>query len=194
MYEIYRIYAERCRVAGAMDFDDLLYYTNVLFRDCPDVVAHFRDYFSYVLVDEYQDTNFAQHLIVRQLCRDKGNVCAVGDDAQSIYSFRGANIRNILELKKTFPNLHTFKLEQNYRSTRNIIGAANTLIAANTQQIPKEVFSKNDEGERIEVVQCYNDYEEAYMLASRIMQVRMRMHLPYNDIAILYRTNAQSRV
>lgn len=194
MYEIYRIYAERCRVAGAMDFDDLLYYTNVLFRDCPDVVAHFRDYFSYVLVDEYQDTNFAQHLIVRQLCREKGNVCAVGDDAQSIYSFRGANIRNILELKKTFPNLHTFKLEQNYRSTRNIIGAANTLIAANTQQIPKEVFSKNDEGERIEVVQCYNDYEEAYMLASRIMQVRMRMHLPYNDIAILYRTNAQSRV
>ncbi|MBD5218726.1 MAG: UvrD-helicase domain-containing protein [Bacteroidales bacterium] len=192
--EIYTTYAERCRIAGAMDFDDLLYYTNVLFRDCPDVLEHFREYFTYVLVDEYQDTNFAQHLIVRQLCEKKDNLCVVGDDAQSIYSFRGANIRNILGLKKAFPSLRTFKLEQNYRSTRNIIGAANTLIAANKEQIPKEVFSTNDAGERIEVVQCYNDYEEAYTVASRLNQVRMRMHMAYNDIAILYRTNAQSRV
>ncbi|MDE5662241.1 MAG: UvrD-helicase domain-containing protein, partial [Muribaculaceae bacterium] len=172
--EIYAVYRDRCRIAGAMDFDDLLFYTNVLLRDNPDVLEHFRDYFSYILVDEYQDTNFAQHLIVRQLCGKSQNLCVVGDDAQSIYSFRGANIRNILDLKKSFPALQTFKLEENYRSTRNIIGAANTLIAANTEQIPKEVFSNNDEGERIEVVQCYNDYEEAYIVANRIAQVRMR--------------------
>lgn len=192
--EIYAVYRDRCRIAGAMDFDDLLFYTNVLLRDNPDVLEHFRDYFSYILVDEYQDTNFAQHLIVRQLCGKSQNLCVVGDDAQSIYSFRGANIRNILDLKKSFPALQTFKLEENYRSTRNIIGAANTLIAANTEQIPKEVFSNNDEGERIEVVQCYNDYEEAYIVANRIAQVRMRTRLPLSDFAVLYRTNAQSRV
>lgn len=192
--EIYRIYRDRCRVSGAMDFDDLLYYTNVLLRDNHDVLEHFRNYFSYILVDEYQDTNFAQHLIVRQLCGSRGNLCVVGDDAQSIYSFRGANIRNILDLRKSFPNLRIFKLEENYRSTRNIIGAANTLIAANTEQIPKEVFSNNSEGERIEVTQCYNDYEEAYIVAARIAQVRRSLKLGYNDIAVLYRTNAQSRV
>ncbi|MDE6135579.1 MAG: UvrD-helicase domain-containing protein, partial [Muribaculaceae bacterium] len=192
--DIFRIYVERCRIAGAMDFDDLLYYTNVLFRDFPEVLERYRRHFTYVLVDEYQDTNFAQHLIVRQLCERSGAICVVGDDAQSIYSFRGADIRNILSLKKTFPALRTFKLEQNYRSTRNIIGAANTLIAANTEQIPKEVFSRNDEGERIEVVQSYSDYEEAYTVATRLSQVRMRYHLALNDVAILYRTNAQSRV
>ena len=193
-HEIYRLYRDRCRIAGAMDFDDLLFYTNVLFRDNPDVLAHFRQYFSYVLVDEYQDTNFAQHLIVRQLCETTQNLCVVGDDAQSIYSFRGANIRNILDFKKVFPSLRTFKLEENYRSTRNIIGAANTLIAANREQIPKEVFSNNADGERIEVVQAYNEYEEAYIVANRIAQVRMRYRCPLSEIAVLYRTNAQSRV
>ena len=193
-HEIYRLYRDRCRIAGAMDFDDLLFYTNVLFRDNPDVLAHFRQYFSYVLVDEYQDTNIAQHLIVRQLCETTQNLCVVGDDAQSIYSFRGANIRNILDFKKVFPSQRTFKLEENYRSTRNIIGAANTLIAANREQIPKEVFSNNADGERIEVVQAYNEYEEAYIVANRIAQVRMRYRCPLSEIAVLYRTNAQSRV
>ncbi|MCH5221771.1 MAG: UvrD-helicase domain-containing protein [Muribaculaceae bacterium] len=192
--EIYKTYRDRCRIAGAMDFDDLLFYTNVLLRDNPDVREHFRSYFSYILIDEYQDTNFAQHYIVMQLCGDKAGLCVVGDDAQSIYSFRGANIRNILDLKKSFPSLRTFKLEENYRSTRNIIGAANTLIAANKEQIPKEVFSNNSEGDKIEVVQCYNEYEEAYLVANRIAQVRMRTRLPLNEFAVLYRTNAQSRV
>ncbi len=191
--EIYRVYRDRCRIAGAMDFDDLLYYTNVLLRDNPDVLDYYRDFFTYILVDEYQDTNFAQHLIVRQLAGERQALCVVGDDAQSIYSFRGANIRNILDLKKSFPTLRTFKLEENYRSTRNIIGAANTLIAANKEQIPKEVFSNRSEGEPIEVVQCYNDYEEAYMVANRLSRIRMRTRLPLNDFAILYRTNAQSR-
>ena len=141
--DIFAVYRDRCRIAGAMDFDDLLYYTNVLLRDNADIREYFQQYFSYILVDEYQDTNFAQHMIVLQLCGEQKNLCVVGDDAQSIYSFRGANIRNILNLRKTFPTLRTFKLEENYRSTRNIIGAANTLIAANKEQIPKEVFSNN---------------------------------------------------
>lgn len=192
--DIFAAYHERCRISGAMDFDDLLYYTNVLLRDNPDLCRRYRDYFSYILVDEYQDTNFAQHHIVLQLCGNKNNLCVVGDDAQSIYSFRGANIQNILTLKRAFPTIRTFKLEENYRSTQNIIGAANTLIAANTEQIPKEVFSRNDPGERIEVVQCYNDYEESYVVAGRINQIRMRMRIPLNEVAILYRTNAQSRV
>ncbi len=192
--EIFRIYRDRCRLSGAMDFDDLLYYTNILLRDNPDLAAHYREYFSFILVDEYQDTNFAQHMIIRQLCSSTGNLCVVGDDAQSIYSFRGANIRNILTLRKSFPNLRTFKLEQNYRSTRNILGAANTLIAANTEQIEKEIFSTNEAGSRIEVVQAYNEYEEAYTLATRVNLMRMRNQVPYNEIAVLYRTNAQSRV
>lgn len=190
---IYSIYFNRCKISGAMDFDDLLFYMNILLRDNPDVLNHFQEYFSYILVDEYQDTNFAQHAIVRQLCLKDPHVCVVGDDAQSIYSFRGANIQNILQLKQTFPNLATFKLEENYRSTQNIIGAANTLIAANTQQIPKEVFSRNDKGEQIEVIQAYNDYEEGYIVANRINQIRMRDRISYGDIAVLYRTNAQSR-
>lgn len=191
---IFAIYRDRCRIAGAMDFDDLLYYTDVLLRDNPDVLENLRERFNYILVDEYQDTNFAQHVIVRLLAGASQNLCVVGDDAQSIYSFRGANIRNILDLKKSFPSLRTFKLEENYRSTRNIIGAANTLIAANKEQIPKEVFSNKEEGEKIEVVQCYNDYEEAYIVANRISRLRMRTHMALNDFAVLYRTNAQSRV
>lgn len=194
IYAIYRTYRDRCFAAGAMDFDDLLYYTNILLRDNPDVLHHYQEYFRYVLVDEYQDTNFAQHAIVKQLCEGRGNLCVVGDDAQSIYSFRGANIRNILDLNKTFPGLRTFKLEENYRSSRNIIGAANTLIAVNTDQIRKEVFSNKETGDPIEVAQAYNDYEEAAMVVSRLMQVKRRLGLAFNDIAILYRTNAQSRV
>lgn len=192
--EIYQTYRDRCRIAGAMDFDDLLLNTSILLRDNPDVLEMYRDYFSYVLVDEYQDTNFAQHAIVRQLCQGRDNLCVVGDDAQSIYSFRGANIRNILDLSRSFPNLRIFKLEENYRSTRNIIGAANSLIAYNKDQIRKEVFSNNETGDPIEVTQSYNDYEEASTVAARLLQVRRCFGLRLNDIAILYRTNAQSRV
>ncbi|MDE6927865.1 MAG: UvrD-helicase domain-containing protein [Muribaculaceae bacterium] len=191
---IYRHYRDRCHVNNAMDFDDLLYNTNVLLRDNPDILRHYQEYFRYILVDEYQDTNFAQHLIVSQLCSATENLCVVGDDAQSIYSFRGANIRNILNLKQAYPRLSIFKLEQNYRSTRNIINAANSLIAKNSMQIPKEVFSKNAAGDRVEVVKCYSDLEEATLVASRISQVKMASHDSYEEFAVLYRTNAQSRV
>ncbi len=193
-HEIYRGYCQRCFVAGAMDFDDLLYYTNVLFRDNPDILHHYQEYFRYVLVDEYQDTNFAQHLIISQLTKESHNLCVVGDDAQSIYSFRGANIRNILNLKNAYPDLRIFKLEQNYRSTQTIINAANSLIDKNTEQIRKQVFSKNNIGSKIEVVQSYSDYEEAFLVSNRISQVRMQSHDSYDEFAILYRTNAQSRI
>lgn len=197
-YLIYRIYRDRCFTAGAMDFDDLLYYTNLLLRDNPDLLHHYREWFRYVLVDEYQDTNFAQHAIISQLCGNEGEggqrLCVVGDDAQSIYSFRGANIANILNLKRGYPDLRIFKLEQNYRSTQNIINAANTLIEKNAHQIPKKVFSRNSVGERIEVVQSYSDFEEGYLVANRISQVKMRTSDSFEDFAILYRTNAQSRV
>lgn len=192
--EIYRTYRYRCMVAGAMDFDDLLYYTNVLLRDNPDILHHYQEYFRYILVDEYQDTNFAQHLIVSQLCSGNQNLCVVGDDAQSIYSFRGANIRNILNLKNAYPNLRIFKLEQNYRSTQSIINAANSLIEKNTEQIHKQVFSRNDIGSPLEVVQSYSDYEESFLVANRISQLRMVSHDSYEEFAILYRTNAQSRI
>lgn len=143
LYSIYNTYWNRCFRAGAMDFDDLLLYTNILFRDFPDVTEHYRSLFRYILVDEYQDTNFAQHLIVNRLCKDGGaRLCVVGDDAQSIYSFRGANIGNILHLKDEYPGLHIDKLERNYRSTRNIVDAANSLICKNKEQIPKRVFLK----------------------------------------------------
>ena len=194
LYAVYRAYRDRCFTSNAMDFDDLLYYTNLLLRDNPDILHHYQEFFRYILVDEYQDTNFAQHVIVSQLCAGDHRLCVVGDDAQSIYSFRGANIRNILNLKKAYPELRIFKLEQNYRSTQNIINAANTLIEKNTEQIPKQVFSKNDLGERIEVIQSYSDFEEGYLVANRISQVKMRSHDSYEDFAILYRTNAQSRI
>ena len=194
MCDIYKIYRDRCRIAGAMDFDDLLYFTNVLLRDNPDILADYRRYFSYILVDEYQDTNLAQHRIVRELCGDSANMCVVGDDAQSIYSFRGANVRNILDLDKWFPGLTEYKLEQNYRSTRNILGAANSLISANKAQIEKEIFSENEEGDKIELVETCSEYEEANTVASRLALVRRKLGLPYNETAILYRTNAQSRV
>ncbi len=193
-HEIYRGYCQRCFVAGAMDFDDLLYYTNVLLRDNPDILRHYQEYFRYILVDEYQDTNFAQHLIISQLTKENHSLCVVGDDAQSIYSFRGANIRNILNLQNAYPDLRIFKLEQNYRSTQTIINAANSLIDKNTEQIRKHVFSKNDLGGKIEVVQSFSDYEEAFLVANRISQVRMQYHNSFDEFAILYRTNAQSRI
>lgn len=194
MGEVYKAYRDRCVVAGAMDFDDLLYYTNVLLRENPDILRHYQEYFRYVLVDEYQDTNFAQHLIVAQLSRASRRLCVVGDDAQSIYSFRGANIRNILDLKKTYPDLVTCKLEKNYRSTRTITDAANSLISANRFQIPKKVFSENEQGSPIEVVQSYSDYEEGFLVSNRLAQVKMRSGDSYEEFAVLYRTNAQSRV
>ncbi len=193
IYAIYKTYWMRCRVAGAMDFDDLLFYTNILLRDNPDVLKKYQDMFQYFLVDEYQDTNFAQHLILVQLCARHSHLCVVGDDAQSIYSFRGANIDNILKLHKVYPNLKTFKLEQNYRSTQTIIGAANSLIAKNKSQITKHLFSKNDIGNKINVVKCYSDYEEAYVVANKIAGLKARYGARYSDIAVLYRTNSQSR-
>lgn len=192
--EIYRAYRDRCIVAGAMDFDDLLYYMNLLLVEHPDVRRHYREFFRYILVDEYQDTNHAQHRIVTLMTGDEQKLCVVGDDAQSIYSFRGANIRNILDLRQSFPKLETFKLEQNYRSTRNIIEAAGSLIDKNTEQIPKKVFSENDRGARIDVTRCYSDFEEAYQVAAKLSQRKIATGDSFDEFAILYRTNAQSRV
>ena len=191
---IYKLYQVRCFRAGAMDFDDLLLYTNILFRDCPDVTERYRDLFAYILVDEYQDTNFAQHLIVQQLARKHNRLCVVGDDAQSIYSFRGANISNILSIRTEYPDCRIFKLEQNYRSTQNIVEAANSLIEKNKGQIPKHIFSCNAEGSRLTVLNAYSDFEEGYLVAGRLMELRMTTHDSFNDFAILYRTNAQSRI
>lgn len=193
IHAIYQKYHDRCFASGAMDFDDLLYYTNLLLRDNPDVLRTYQEYFRFILVDEYQDTNFAQHVIVSQLCKTHHRLCVVGDDAQSIYSFRGANIRNILNLKKSYPELKIFKLERNYRSTQNIINAANSLIDKNTEQIKKQVYSENEPGSRVEVAQSYSDYEESFMVANRISQLKMRTADSYDEFAILYRTNAQSR-
>ncbi len=193
-YAIYKAYWNRCKIAGAMDFDDLLFYTNILLRDNENILKKYQEYFKYILVDEYQDTNFAQHLIVSQLCKEHKHLCVVGDDAQSIYSFRGANISNILNLSRSYPELKTFKLEQNYRSTQTIIGAANTLIEKNKYQIHKKVFSKSDVGGKIPVIQAYSDYEEGYVVANQIIAVKAIQGGSYEDFAILYRTNAQSRV
>ena len=194
MPEIYQAYVNRCRVANAMDFDDLLYYTNVLLRDNPDVRRHYQEFYKYVLVDEYQDTNFSQHMIVNQLCHESGMLCVVGDDAQSIYSFRGANIKNIIGLKRVYPKLEIFKLERNYRSSQNIINAAGSLIDKNVEQIRKNVYSNNGVGAPIDVVECYSDLEESYIVANRISQLKAESGDGYDDFAILYRTNAQSRV
>ena len=191
---IYRAYWERCHIAGAMDFDDLLLYTNILLRDHEDVLEQYQEYFRYILVDEYQDTNFSQHLIVHQLSKKYNRLCVVGDDAQSIYSFRGANIDNILRLQRFYPDIKTFKLERNYRSTQTITDAANSLIEKNNRQIAKHLFSKNAMGERIPVIQCFSDYEEAYVVANQIAALKARQGDSYEDYAVLYRTNAQSRV
>ena len=177
-----------------MDFDDLLVYTYILFRDFPEVLARYREQFRYVLVDEYQDTNYAQHSIVLQLTKENQRVCVVGDDAQSIYSFRGADIDNILYFTKIYPDTKVFKLEQNYRSTQTIVRAANSLIEKNERQIPKEVFSEKERGEAIGVFQAYSDVEEGDIVTNKIAQLRREHDYGYSDFAILYRTNAQSRV
>ena len=192
--DIYTRYWDRCRQAGAMDFDDLLVYTYILFRDFPEVLARYRDQFRYVLVDEYQDTNYAQHSIVLQLTKENQRVCVVGDDAQSIYSFRGADIDNILYFTKIYPNTKVFKLEQNYRSTQTIVCAANSLIEKNERQIRKAVFSEKEKGEPIGVFQAYSDVEEGDIVANKIAELRREYRYGYADFAILYRTNAQSRI
>jgi DNA helicase-2/ATP-dependent DNA helicase PcrA len=194
LYTVYNIYWNRCRAAEVLDFDDLLLYTYLLFSENPNILDRYRSQFRFVLVDEYQDTNSVQHEIVCQLAAEHHRVCVVGDDAQSIYSFRGANIGNILNFRKTYPETRLFKLEQNYRSTQIIVNAANSLIAKNKEQIPKTVFSKNAVGETIRVINAYSDYEEGYNVAGRIAEMRMLKQYDYKDFAILYRTNAQSRI
>ena len=193
-HDIYRRYWERCRQSNAMDFDDLLVYTYILFRDFPAIRQKYAAQFRYVLVDEYQDTNFAQHSIVLQLTEQNQKVCVVGDDAQSIYSFRGANIENILKFTKVYRGAKLFKLEQNYRSTQTIVRAANSLIEKNREQIRKEVFSEKSQGEPIGVFQAYSDVEEGEIVANKIAQLRLREGYEYDDFAVLYRTNAQSRI
>ena len=192
--DIYQRYWERCRQADAMDFDDLLFYTFLLFRDHPEVLARYQDQFRYILVDEYQDTNFTQHSIVLQLAKNHQHVCVVGDDAQSIYSFRGADIDNILYFTKVYPDTKVFKLEQNYRSTQTIVRAANSLIEKNQWQIRKEVFSEKEKGEAIGVYQAYSDVEEGDIVVNKIAELRREKRYAYSDFAILYRTNAQSRI
>lgn len=192
--DIYRTYAARCFKANAMDFDDLLLNTNILFRDFPDVLAKYQEKFNYLLVDEYQDTNYSQYLIVKKLAASHHNLCVVGDDAQSIYSFRGARIENILEFKNDYTDYQLFKLEQNYRSTQVIVNAANTIIANNEGQIQKKVVSMNEPGEKIQVFQAVTDSEEGFNVASDIFEKRFSQQLNWSDFAILYRTNAQSRI
>ena len=192
--EIYLRYQERCRQAGAMDFDDILLYTYLLFQNHPDVLARYASQFAYVLVDEYQDTNYAQHSIVWQLTREHQRICVVGDDAQSIYSFRGANIDNILGFTRQYTGARIFKLEENYRSTQMIVGAANSLIEKNSEQIRKEVFSRQDVGTPLQLVEAYSDVEEGELVARRIGELKRTEGLSYDHCAILYRTNAQSRI
>ena len=191
--EIYMTYAQRCYRAGAMDFDDLLFKTNVLLNKHPEVLHKYQHQFRYLMVDEYQDTNFSQYLIVKRLAAVNENICVVGDDAQSIYAFRGANIQNILNFQKDYPDVKVFKLEQNYRSTKMIVNAANSIIANNKNQLEKNVFSDNEEGEKIKVARAYSDNEEGKIVAEAIVQEQALSGGLYKDFAILYRTNAQSR-
>lgn len=191
--DIYALYDKRCKQSGAMDFDDILLYTNILIRDFPEVLDKLRNRFSFILVDEYQDTNFAQWLIVKKLSEMHRNLCVVGDDSQSIYAFRGARIENILNFKKDYPEAKEFRLEQNYRSTQTIVNAANSLIARNSLQLKKECFSAASVGENIEVVKAYTDQEESFLLASSIVSKIYQDKSAYSEFAVLYRTNAQSR-
>jgi DNA helicase-2/ATP-dependent DNA helicase PcrA len=192
--EIFKVYNARLKASNAMDFDDLLFNTNVLLRDHPDVLIRYQQQFQYILVDEYQDTNFSQHLIVQRLADAHHRVCVVGDDAQSIYSFRGANIENILNFKKDYPEAKVFKLERNYRSTQNIVNAANSLIKKNTEQLEKNVFSTNDVGDKIVITGAFSDFEEGMIVSNKVMEMRRSNKSSYGDFAILYRTNAQSRI
>lgn len=191
--EIFISYVQRCQQANAMDFDDLLTLTFKLFQEHEDIRKKYADRFDFLLVDEYQDTNHAQMRIVMQLCKEKERVCAVGDDSQSIYSFRGANIDNILSFQSRFKEARLFKLEQNYRSTQSIVEAANSLIKHNSNQIPKDVYSKNDKGERLIYKPAYSDKEEALIVCREIKRIKRQDDCQYSDFAILYRTNAQSR-
>lgn len=192
--QIYAQYVARCRQAKAMDFDDILFNTNVLFRDHPEILAQWQERFQYILVDEYQDTNASQYLIVKKLAEPHHRVCVVGDDSQSIYSFRGANIENILKFQSNYPESKLFKLEQNYRSTQNIVNIANSLISNNQNRIKKEVFSQREKGNLIQIMGAMSDVEEAYMVAGKIAEMRNRQYENWADFAVLYRTNAQSRV
>ncbi len=192
--EIYEEYVRRCKNAGAMDFDDLLLMTNVLFKRFPETLQKYQHLFRYILVDEYQDTNYSQYLIVKKLAELHHNLSVVGDDAQSIYSFRGARIENILNFKNDYPDYKVYKLEQNYRSTQTIVNAANSIIAKNKNQLQKTVYSENDSGAKIKVLNALNDQEEGFLVVNEIFQKRMAVNDSYADFAILYRTNAQSRV
>ncbi|TAL62129.1 MAG: ATP-dependent DNA helicase [Bacteroidetes bacterium] len=191
--EIFSTYCKRCFKAGAMDFDDILYNTSLLLRDHPEALYKYQNKFKYILVDEYQDTNFAQYTIIKQLAARFENICVVGDDAQSIYAFRGANIENILNFKSDYPDTRTFKLEQNYRSTKNIVNAANSLIVKNKNQIQKLIWTDNDEGDKIKVLRALTDNEEGSKVAQMIFEDMMQRQMHPKDFAILYRTNAQSR-
>lgn len=192
--DIYKIYEQRCKQSDTMDFDDLLLQTNILFRDHPDILAKYQQKFSYILVDEYQDTNYSQYLIVKKLSEIHRNICVVGDDAQSIYSFRGARIENILNFKNDYPDYKLYKLEQNYRSTTTIVDAANCVISKNKEQIPKKTYSENEEGEKIKVLRALSDKEEGFQVTNEIFRLANYQQQEYSDFAILYRTNAQSRI
>ena len=193
-WQLYKNYCQRCRQNNSMDFDDLLLLTNILFRDHPDVLEKYRKRFTHILVDEYQDTNYAQYFIVRNLAAGSANICVVGDDAQSIYSFRGAKIENIFRFQKDFPNAKLFKLEQNYRSTQTIVDAANSIIEHNQHRIKKRVFSENNRGEKIKIFRAYTEGEEAQMVANGIRGAHIADGgSDWSNIAVLYRTNAQSR-
>lgn len=190
---VYELYQKRCFNSGAMDFDDLLFNTNVLLRDFPEVLNKYQHKFKYILVDEYQDTNFSQYVIVKKLAAASENICVVGDDAQSIYAFRGANIQNILNFKKDYPDLQVFKLEQNYRSTQTIVNASNSVISNNKDQLQKDVWTSNDVGDKIKVIKTYTDNEEGNAVAQSIFETKMNNQAHNHEFAILYRTNAQSR-
>ncbi|NQV03186.1 MAG: UvrD-helicase domain-containing protein, partial [Bacteroidia bacterium] len=189
----YTQYQNRLKRAAAMDFDDLLFNMNILLRDFPDFLYKYQQKFHHILVDEYQDTNYAQYLIIKKLAANNENICVVGDDAQSIYGFRGANIQNILNFRNDYPDLQTFKLEQNYRSTKTIVNAANKVIKKNKQQISKEIWTENEEGGLIRLIRASTDTEEGTLVAQSIFELKMNQQLPNEAFAILYRTNAQSR-
>ena len=191
--EIFAKYNLRLKNADAMDFDDLLYYMNVLLRDFPEMLYKYQNRFNYILVDEYQDTNFAQYLIIKKLAAQNQNICVVGDDAQSIYGFRGADIQNILNFRRDYPNALIFKLEQNYRSTQNIVNAANAIIKHNKDQMPKDVWTDNEAGAKINIIKAGSDNDEAHAVASAIFEIKMNKHANNGQFAILYRTNIQSR-
>ncbi|MFH2141018.1 MAG: 3'-5' exonuclease, partial [Bacteroidota bacterium] len=191
---IYIKYSKNCYKNNAMDFDDLLIYTNILLRDNPSVLEKYQHFFDYILVDEYQDTNYAQYLILNKLSSKKKNLCVVGDDAQSIYSFRGAKIENILNFKNDYPGYNLFKLERNYRSTKNILEAANSVIKNNARQIPKKIWTDKTSGNKIRVIEAITDGEEGYLVAGSIIEILNNIHCEYSDFAVLYRTNAQSRI